>query len=287
MKRLILKKNLVRTARHYPSLKLMAVPIAALKRTWRSPIYSFFKDNVSIRYENGRRYHFFQCGARICKNPLGGVRRFLDKKDRTSTANLQYHAVKCWGEDAVNSATERSQPQENPSGSIFASFARQGQQPAHVSHRSHTTVKARAHIVKWVTESNRPSEIIGDRELRELLTAGRPKLELPSSTTIRRDIKASFARCRDRIATLLRDHPGRLNFATDTWTSPNHRAICAWTVHLEHDGQPLSFLLDVVEVPESHTGETLAREFHNMLVRFGIENKVYSRYIYARMLANC
>ena len=61
---------------------------------------------------------------------------------------------------------------------------------------------------------------------------------------------------------------------TDTWTSPNHRTICAWTVHLEHDGQPLSFLLDIIKIPESHTGVTLAQEFHNMLLRFGIENKV-------------
>jgi hypothetical protein len=115
---------------------------------------------------------------------------------------------------------------------------------------------------------------LNDRELRDLLTAGRPKLELPSPNTVRRNIKVAFEKSRDVIGDLLRKHPGRLHFATDTWTSPNHRAICAWTVHLEHDGQPLSFLLDIIEIPESHTGATLAREFHNMLLRFGIEKKV-------------
>lgn len=39
-----------------------------------------------------------------------------------------------------------------------------------------------------------------------------------------------------------------LNFATDAWTSPNHRAFVAITVHLEHEGEPISLLLDVVEV---------------------------------------
>jgi hypothetical protein len=50
----------------------------------------------------------------------------------------------------------------------------------------------------------------------------------------------------------LQDYDGKLNFATDAWTSPNHRAIVATTVHLEHEGQPMSMLLDVVEVAQVH-----------------------------------
>jgi hypothetical protein len=46
------------------------------------------------------------------------------------------------------------------------------------------------------------------------------------------------------------EHPGHLNFAMDAWTSPNHCAFIAWTVHLEHQDNMLAFLLDVVEVPE-------------------------------------
>ena len=46
------------------------------------------------------------------------------------------------------------------------------------------------------------------------------------------------------------EHPGRLHFATDAWTSPNHRAFVVWTVHLEYEGAMFSFLLDIVEVPE-------------------------------------
>ncbi len=48
----------------------------------------------------------------------------------------------------------------------------------------------------------------------------------------------------------LQEHPGRLHFATDAWTSPNHRALLAWTVHLEYNGKILVFLLDIIEVPE-------------------------------------
>jgi hypothetical protein len=60
-----------------------------------------------------------------------------------------------------------------------------------------------ARLVKWVTENNRPLNIINDRELRNLLTAGRPSIHLPSHDTISRDIKAAFEKCRDRVAKLL------------------------------------------------------------------------------------
>ena len=89
-------------------------------------------------------------------------------------------------------------------------------------------------------------------------------------------MKSSFEACRSRIGQLLRDHTGRLHFGTDAWTSPNQRAFVAWTVHLEHNGQLLLFLLNIVEVPESHTGQTLTKAFHKMLVDFGIQNKILS-----------
>src|SRR5882762_572329 len=109
-----------------------------------------------------------------------------------------------------------------------------------------------AHIVKWVTKNNRPANIVKDRELCKLLTVGHPHIELPSPDIISRNIKASFNKCQERIATLLHDHPGRLHFATDAWTFPNHRAFVTWTVHLEYEGTMLTFLLDIIEVPKVH-----------------------------------
>ena len=109
-----------------------------------------------------------------------------------------------------------------------------------------------AHLIKWVTKNNRPANIINDRELRELLTAGRPSVDLPSNKMISRDINASFEKCRERIAKLLQEHPGHLHFTTNAWMSPNHHAFIAWTVHLEYEGAMLCFLLDIFELPEVH-----------------------------------
>lgn len=69
-------------------------------------------------------------------------------------------------------------------------------------------------------------------------------------------------------------HEGALNFATDAWTSPNHKAYVAVTVHFEDDGKPISMLLDIVEVPCSHSGVNLAAAFAKILDEFGISDKV-------------
>ena len=41
-------------------------------------------------------------------------------------------------------------------------------------------------------------------------------------------------------------------------------------MHLKHNGAMLAFLLDILEVPESHTGMVLAKAFQQMLEAFGL-----------------
>jgi hypothetical protein len=113
-----------------------------LKHTWRSSIYSFFKAEVTIQTHDGRPCHFFVCAAPRCKTSAGGVRRFQDSKDKASPANLKNHATKWFGAEAVANAAKGSDV-KGQSASIFALFARPGQQPVRYSHRSHTNVEAR------------------------------------------------------------------------------------------------------------------------------------------------
>ena len=197
-------------------------------------------------------YHFFPCASYRCKSDTGGCRRFQDKTDRSSTSNLKAHAIGCFGEEAVKLGIS-AKDAEARSGNIFNTFAHQGQKPVTYTHRSHTNTEVRARVVKWVTKSHRPAAIIEDPDLVELLTAGHPQMSLPSQSTVARDVATSFEKCQARISKLLQEHPGRLHFATDAWTSPNHRDFVAWTVHLQHKGTMLAFLLDIIEVPEVST----------------------------------
>lgn len=105
-------------------------------------------------------------------------------------------------------------------------------------------------MARWVTENNRPPNIVTDRQLHDMLSSGRPQLTLPTKYTISRDIFCCFDYAREKIDRLLQEYDGRLHIATDAWTSPNHRAFVAFTVHLAHNGRRLQFLLDIFEVPE-------------------------------------
>jgi hypothetical protein len=48
-------------------------------------------------------------------------------------SNLKSHAVKCFGQDAVEAAFEKTQSRGHD-GSIFSVFTCQGQQPVKISH---------------------------------------------------------------------------------------------------------------------------------------------------------
>jgi len=71
-----------------------------------------------------------------------------------------------------------------------------------------------------------------------------------------------------------------LSFATDTWTSPNQRAFVAITVHFEHKGDPISMLLDIVEVARSHTGDNLAAAFAKIMEDYEISENVLVSSLY-------
>ncbi|KAJ7483741.1 hypothetical protein B0H11DRAFT_1641641, partial [Mycena galericulata] len=216
-----------------------------LRSQWRSPVYGLYDKKVIIGYEGDRKYHYFRCANRKCKlgknGKAGGVRRYLDSKDRSATGNLINHAKACRGTDTVTNimGPDAKKAKGARDGSIYAAFARLGQRVRSFSHRPFTSQETRY----------------------DDIFTGRPMTTLPSPSQIGRDIRNSFKICKKRMANLLQEHPGDLNFSTDAWTSPNHRAMIAWVVHLQHEGKPLSFLLDVKELPESHTGEALARAF--------------------------
>ena len=107
-----------------------------------------------------------------------------------------------------------------------------------------------------------------------MMKMGRPEYYIPSPVTVLCDVKMVFVNTWKRIAKMLQEHDGALSFATDAWTSPNHKAYVAITIHFEHDRKPISMVLDLVEVAVSHSGVNLAAAFVQVLDEFGISSKV-------------
>jgi len=196
----------------------------------------------------------------------------------------------------------------SPSGSIMAAFEHKGKGKVSYSHCQHTRTETRyflnslwmrivlnetlnrAEIVHWVAESSWPLNIVKDHGFQSLMKTRRLEYWLPSPSTSAQDVKLVFAKTRNRIARILKvslhnstqdvsltcpkEHSGTLSFATDAWSSPNHKAYVAVTIHFEQDGVPVSILLNIVEIPHSHSGLNLAKAFANILEDFSISDKV-------------
>jgi hypothetical protein len=221
------------------------------------------------------------CATESCKSR--GVRRYLDKGDAKSTSNMHKHAKKCWGADIIMSADNAKNANDvrettvkgilNPQ-MITAAFKRQGKDKVKISHRQHTKTESRAEIVWWIAKSKRPFNIVSDCGFQNLMKTGRPEYYIPSPETVSRDVKKVFANAQKRIANMLQEHEDTLSFATDAWTSLNHRAFVAVTVHFENNGVPRCMILDVVKVAVSHSGVNLAAAFADILDEFGLSDKV-------------
>ncbi|KAI1789295.1 hypothetical protein LXA43DRAFT_893148 [Ganoderma leucocontextum] len=227
-----------------------------MKSGWKSTIYAFYDPTPTVEYVSTRRSHVFHCLGRGCK---AKVRRFLDTKDYNSTSNMRQHTIKCWGEEAVEAASAAANVSEARE-KIVGGILKNGSITAHFQRKAgEVTYSVRQHT---------------RTEARMLMKTGRPGYHLPSPSTVARDVKEVFKKTRSRVAKMLQEYDGALHFATDAWTSPNHRAFVAVTVHFEHEGQPMSLLLDFIEVAKSHTGVNLAAAFTEILTEFGIEEKV-------------
>ncbi|PIL28879.1 hypothetical protein GSI_08925 [Ganoderma sinense ZZ0214-1] len=250
---------------------------------WRSPIYAFFEEDVVVDYKDDRKSHLFTCAAKGCGIR---VRRFLDTKDAASSGNLFKHARGCWGDEAVDRAIkfgdanvvrEKLVKPKKESKSITEFFNQKA-----IMDRSESLVLTQSGVlhrvwaVRWVAEDLHPFKMVADRGFLMIAKSGRPGYYVPSPTMVSRDVKVVFIATRKRLAKMLQGYSGKLSFASDAWTSPNHRSFIAVTVHLEVKGRPLRMLLDLVELAKSHTGVNLAVAFRDVLHEFGIESKVLS-----------
>ncbi|KAF9219131.1 hypothetical protein BS17DRAFT_718330 [Gyrodon lividus] len=205
-------------------------------KDWNSPVYAFFQPIPAIEEADRRCSHVFKCCARGCKVTIC---RYLDTTDARSTGNMRKHARKCWGEDSLKAADAAKNATEVHekiigsilrTGSITQAFKMQGKGNATYSYRQHTRA-----------ETN-------DHGFQSLMKTGRPEYYIPSVSTVSCDIQLVFARTQVRVAKMLKEYNGKLNFTMDAWTAPNHCALIAFSVHLEHKGKLLSFPLDIVEV---------------------------------------
>ncbi|KAG2353806.1 hypothetical protein BDR07DRAFT_1454365 [Suillus spraguei] len=241
-------------------------------KEWNSPVHAFFHPTLQVVEVTDHCAHVFKCQAKGCKVK---VQCFLDKGD---------HVCLCWGDEVLKAADSAKEAREVcnkivdsilRNRSITASFECKGKGKIMYLHCQHTHTETRAEIVHWVSKSLHPSNVIKDHAFQSLMKTGRPEYHISSPFTVSCDTQKWVAK-------MLQEYNGKINFNMDGWTSPNHCTLVAFLAHFEHQGEPLSIPLDVIEVAMvkltnlvySHTGKELAEMFAKMLEEFGISAKV-------------
>ena len=120
-----------------------------VSKTWTSVVYAFYKPDVAIVEDNeGHRAHVFRCVNRGCKHQ---VKRWLHRGDQYSTGNLRKHVKSCFGEEALQRATDSGsvgKAREGVktylrSGDLTTSFKRCGKGSVTYSVRQHTATETR------------------------------------------------------------------------------------------------------------------------------------------------
>ena len=112
---------------------------------------------------------------------------------------------------------------------------------------TYTKHRFRFLIAKWIFHNHRPFAIIQDEELLQMLRMLYAKVDVPSPSTVSRDVREIFALTRKQVGKILQEYPGRLHLCLDGWTSPNVYSFLGITVHRVVNGDLKTFILDFVQ----------------------------------------
>ncbi|KIM57249.1 hypothetical protein SCLCIDRAFT_71895, partial [Scleroderma citrinum Foug A] len=182
-----------------------------LKCEWNSPIYAFFSPTPAVEYVGGCHSHVFKCTVKGCNKS---------------------HVKKCWGEDVLHQvfkakntkAVREAVRNYAANRSITMAFKQKKDAKAIFSLATLKMANKsnRMAIMQWVAENTCPFDIVNDNGFQCLMKTGRLDYYIPNPNTVSCDVRTTFVRVWQRLAEKLQAYNGELNFATDTWTAPNH-----------------------------------------------------------------
>ncbi len=111
---------------------------------------------------------------------------------------------------------------------------------------TYNKAKFRFLTTAWVTTCFRPFAIVEDPPLQAMLTMLYARVDIPSSTTVSRDVKETFVISKEAVAAYLRSQRSSIHIAFDGWTAPNVISYLGVVVIFEQGGEIVCLLLDFV-----------------------------------------
>jgi hypothetical protein len=165
--------------------------VAAQMKSWKSQVYSHFKSPPDIFIEKGVVKYRYICKSYvisysipfqlIISDPRNPSQTIIRVRSDDSTSNLNRHVTRCAGH----------LPQ---SGQAINDFA-------HGS--TYTKAEFRYLSVVWVSQCHRPFAIVNDEPLQRMFRMLYAKVDIPSPTTLSRDVKEVHDLAKQNVAKVL------------------------------------------------------------------------------------
>jgi hypothetical protein len=223
--------------------------------SWKSEVYDHFNSPPVIFVEKGIVKYKFVCKTNpyvsfLNCSVIGSFTLFLRTIDPVtrvrhdrSTSNLNRHVERCSSRLA-------------PAGQRINEFA-------HGS--TYSKAELRYLITLWVSSCHRPFAIVNDPPLQRILKMLFAKVDIPSPSTVSREVKEAFMIAKKNVGSVLqvcervtsvgevanlnivKSYSGKLHIGVDGWTSPNIFSFLGVVVYMVKEGKIRSHILDFIK----------------------------------------
>lgn len=132
-------------------------------------------------------------------------------------------------------------------------------------------------VVKWIVKSCRPLSIAKDKGFVSMMkiATGCDTFVPPSYATVTETIHHMYGEEKTKLQTRVQAAPG-VSLTADFWTSDANHSYLGVTVQFIENWSLHSSILDVVEVPESHTAEVCGETLTRVVNEWHISDKVFT-----------
>jgi len=134
-------------------------------------------------------------------------------------------------------------------------------------------------VLNWIIESNSSFRTVEQESLRDVFEYLNPCVVETNAhmvhDTARLKLVKLFQQYQATVIQLLKEAPSRIHISFDGWRSNNRHALYGVVCHyLDQSYRPAKLVLGLPEIKVRHSGENIAAEIAQILMEYGIDDKI-------------
>ncbi|KAK6992134.1 ribonuclease H-like domain-containing protein, partial [Favolaschia claudopus] len=236
--------------------------IAASRKSWKSAVYDHYTVSLERQLDKDSNPHclifLFTCRF----DPKNhNVQRRKRIQNSQGTSNLARTMKTCCESRKVE---------------VGADSSKGAQQDLHRSVSRYTPAHHRALIALRCAASHRPFNSVTDPLYLEEVELLRPGTNVPSPSTVSRDVRALYEEGSKQVKEYFRDYEGAIHCVVDGWTAPIVASYLGVVIIWFSLGKIHRTILEFIRLKERHTGEYLAEQIAKCFKRFGIDHLLHT-----------